>query len=105
MSEFVVDLWAVWYQPLIGALHMLGIAWFGASLFVKAPRMRRVGLVWMLLTGALLFAANAERVLASTSFRVKMGLMVAAVLVSRPRWLVVGLWAAVIFAARGIAYF
>ncbi len=101
MSEFI----DVWYQPLIGALHMLGIAWFGASLFVDAPWMRRVGLVWMLATGALLFAANAERVLASTSFRLKMVLVLTAVLVPRPRWLVLALWAAVIFAARGIAYF
>ena len=105
MSEFVVDLWATWYQPLIGALHVLGIAWFGASLFVNAPKMRRVALGWMVLTGALLLAANAERVLASTAFRLKLALMMAAILTPRPRWLILGLWAAVVFASRGIAYF
>lgn len=101
MSEF----WDTWYQPLIGALHVLGVAVFGATLLTDAQRLRRIGLAWMLATGVLLYIANAERVLASTSFRIKLVLIVAAVLIPRPRWLVLALWATVIFAARGIAYF
>jgi hypothetical protein len=34
----------------------------------------------------------------------KLGLLVALMFVRRPRWLVLSLWAAVIFASRGIAY-
>jgi hypothetical protein len=101
MSEFA----AVWYEPLIGALHMLGIAWFGASLFVDARRLRWVGVVWMSATGALLFAANSQRVFASTSFRIKLALLATLLFVRGPRWLVLTLWAAVILASRGIAYF
>jgi len=101
MFEFL----EVWYQPLLGALHVLGIAWFGATLLVDAPKLRRLGLLWMLVTGTLLFAANAQRVMASTSFRMKLALLVALLLVRNPRWLVLALWVAVIFAARGIAYF
>jgi hypothetical protein len=101
MPEF----FEVWYQPLIGALHVLGIAWFGAALLTDAPKLRRLGLAWMLGTGALLFAMNAERVYASTSFRIKLGLLLTLMFVRRPRWLILALWAAVIFAARGIAYF
>lgn len=95
----------IWYQPALGALHVLGIAWFGASLWTDAPKLRRIGIVWLLSTGALLFAANADRVLASTSFRIKLALLLPAVLVTKPRWLVWTLWAAIVFASRGIAYF
>lgn len=101
MSEFI----AIWYQPLLGALHMLGIAWFGTTLLIEAPLLRRIGVLWMVATGALLFAVNAERVYASTSFRIKLALLLTLLFVRRPRWLVLTLWAAVIFAARGIAYF
>jgi hypothetical protein len=95
----------IWYQPALGTLHVLGIAWFGATMLTEAPRLRRVGLLWMLSTGVLLFAANAERVYASTSFRVKLALLLSLVFVHKPRWLVVALWGAVVFASRGIAYF
>jgi hypothetical protein len=101
MSEFL----DIWYQPLLGALHVLGVAVFGVTLLTDAALLRRIGLAWMLATGVLLYFANAERVAASTSFRIKLLLMVAAVLIPGPRWLVLALWAAVIFAARGIAYF
>lgn len=101
MSEFV----ATWYQPLLGALHVLGVAAFGGALLTDAPLLRRIGLAWMLTTGALLYLANAERLSASNSLRLKLALIALAVIVRGPRWLVLSLWAAVIFAARGIAYF
>lgn len=101
MPEFV----EIWWQPFLGALHVLGIAWFGAALFVDAPRLQRVALGWMLATGLTLWVANAARITASMSFRVKLALLLALVFVRKPRWLVLTLWAAVIFAARGIAYF
>jgi len=101
MSEFI----AIWYQPLIGALHVLGVAWFGATLLADAPRLRRIGLVWMLATGALLFAANAARVYESNFFRLKLALLVTLIFIRKPRWLELALWTAVVFASRGIAYF
>jgi hypothetical protein len=101
MSEF----WETWYQPLIGALHVLGVAWFGVTLLVETPVLRRIGFLWMLATGALLVAANPSHIFASVSFRIKLALLVALIFVRRPRWLVLSLWAAVIFASRGIAYF
>lgn len=100
MSEFV----STWYQPLIGALHVVGIAWFGGSLFSDAPLMRRIGIVWMLATGALLYIANAAHVTHSVAFHIKLVLLIALIFVRRPRWLILSLWIAVIFASRMIAY-
>jgi hypothetical protein len=97
--------WQTWYQPVIGALHVLGIAWFGATILTDAPALRKIGLIWTLSTGALLFAANPAHVFASQSFRIKLALLAALIFVHRPRWLVLTLWVAVIFASRGIAYF
>ena len=54
---------------------------------------------------ALLYLANAERVSHSQAFRVKLALLLALAFVGRPRWLALALWAAVVFASRGIAYF
>ncbi len=101
MLEFI----DVWYQPLLGALHVLGIAWFGATLWTDNPKLRRIGIAWMLATGAILFALNPDRIWASTSFRVKLGILAALLVVRKPMWLVLALWAAVVFASRGIAYF
>ncbi|MEO8096371.1 MAG: hypothetical protein ABI811_01625 [Acidobacteriota bacterium] len=104
MFEFL----AVWYQPAIGALHVLGIAWFGGMLLTEDRGLRTwrwAGLVLMLATGILLFTANAAHVWNSSSFRIKLLLLLALVFVRQPRWLVLTLWAAVVFASRGIAYF
>lgn len=95
----------VWYQPALGALHVLGVAWFGATLFTDVPKLRRIGLAWMLATGALLFFVNMERVYASNSFRIKIVLLLALIFVRKPLWLVLALWSGVVFASRGIAYF
>jgi hypothetical protein len=72
---------------------------------MDAPGARRAGIALMILTGVLLFAANPERTLGSWSFRLKIGLLVALAFVRGPRWLILGLWAAMIAASRGIAYF
>jgi hypothetical protein len=105
MSEALFDFWLTWYQPLIGALHVLGIAWFGGALFADAPLMRRIGIVWMVATGLILFTLNTTRIYGSTAFRIKMVLLAALLFIRGPRWLVLSLWAGVILAARLIAYF
>lgn len=101
MSEFIVT----WYQPLLGALHVLGVAAFGAALLTDAPWLRRLGLAWMLTTGVFLYLANSERLAPNEVLWLKLGLIALALVVRSPRWLSLSLWAAVIFAARWIAYF
>lgn len=105
MPSSIGDFWETWHQPVIAALHVLGIAWFGAAVFSTAPRLQRIALFWMLITGGLLWAANPAHVWASVSFRIKLALLVVLYFVRRPLWLTLTLWAAVIFASRGIAYF
>lgn len=105
MPEALLDFASTWYQPLIGALHVLGIAWFGGALFADAPVLRRAGIVWMLATGLMLFGLNATRLYNSTASWIKMALLAALLFVRGPRWLILSLWVAVIFASRLIAYF
>jgi hypothetical protein len=105
MSESVLEFASTWYQPLIGALHVLGIAWFGATLFADAPVLRRIGILWMLGTGVLLYFANAAHVTHSIAFHIKLGLLASLIFIRRPRALVLSLWIAVVFFSRMIAYF
>jgi hypothetical protein len=104
MPDALLDFWDVWHQPLLGALHVLGLALFGGAVFSQAPTRRHWGVLWMLATGAALFLLNPARIAHSNAFRIKMALLVALLFVRGPRWLVLGLWVAVIFAARAIAY-
>jgi len=97
-----------WSVPVLGALHVLCLALFAGTVLTDAPELRRlrwIGLALMILTGVLLFAANPARTYGSWSFRLKMLLLAALVFVRGPRWLKLTLWAAVIVASRGIAYY
>ena len=97
-----------WSVPLLGALHVLCLALFAGTVLTDAPGLRRlrwIGLALTFLTGALLFAANPARTYDSWSFRIKLALLATLAFVRGPRWLTLTLWAAVIVAARGIAYF
>lgn len=109
---------STWGFPILGALHVLGIAWFGGALLVAsyaepdlAAQLRpltRLGLAAMLLTGALLFWVEPLKCYHSTAFWVKMALLVLlAVVPGRNRLAAacsLALWAAVILAARAIAF-
>ena len=67
--------------------------------------MRRIGLVFVLLTGALLFWLHPAQYYSSTFFRLKMLLLLFIPLTRPASRLSLALWAAIIFAARGIAFF
>lgn len=125
---------STWGYPIVGALHVLAIALFGVAVLIPhiralgfavpgarvsdpataPPWIRRVGLLLVLVTGALVFASGAARYYGSTSFRIKMILLALIALnaiVSRQHHrklnsaIALVLWTAVIFASRGIAFF
>jgi hypothetical protein len=109
---------STWAYPVIGGLHVLGIAWFGGAVLLSALRPRdRVlpAVLWaggamMLLTGALLFATEPLLCAGSQSFRVKMLLLIALAATIKLRSKIatpvaLALWAAVLLASRGIAFF
>ncbi len=102
---------STWGFTILSALHVLGIAWFGgAVLFFVMPRWRRIGAVWMVVTGALLFWLEPLKCYNSLSFRIKMLLLLTlastALLSSKfARASALILWAAVILASQGIAFF
>jgi hypothetical protein len=106
---------STWGVPIIGAIHVLAIAWFGGSVLVNDVSLRRfrwIGLAILLFTGALLFWSQPLRLYYSQFFRAKLFLLiligVSALLPARyfrvTMVLSLVLWAAVIFASRGIAY-
>lgn len=112
---------STWTYPVIGALHVLGIAWFGGAVLLSVlrrsdseggprPAMLWIGGTIMLLTGALLFVIEPLRCAASQSFRLKLLLLVVLAATNRVRSktgtaLTLALWAGVLLAARGIAFF
>ncbi len=111
---------STWGFPILGALHVLGIAWFGGVFLLSALRAeiaaqlgpwRRLGASALLVTGVLLFFVEPLKCCHSFSFQVKMALLITIAvntLLLRGR-VAAGisfvLWSAVIFAARGIAFF
>ncbi|MBZ5675952.1 MAG: hypothetical protein LAP61_17060 [Acidobacteriia bacterium] len=106
---------STWAVPIIGAIHVLAIAWFGGSVLVDDVKLRRfrwIGLSVLVFTGALLFWSEPVRLYYSQFFRAKMALLVviglAALLPARHARLAMALslvlWAGVILASRGIAY-
>jgi hypothetical protein len=114
MSEWLRE--STWGFPIVSAVHVLGLAWFGGTLLIADRHLRAwtwTGAASMFLSGALLFALHPARYDGSVSFRVKMLLLLlaganAAFAHARPRLagrLAVALWIGIIFASRGIAFF
>ena len=106
---------STWTVPIIGAIHVLAIAWFGGSVLIRDSRLRRfrwTGFAILLVTGALLFWSQPLRLYYSQFFRLKILLLVLAIvtalLPARYDRLAMALslilLAAAIFASRGIAY-
>jgi len=109
---------STWGVPVVGALHVLGIACFGGAVLVRSLRMaafRATGLGLLLSTGVLLFWAQPVRCYESFWFRIKMVLLLMVGVHTtlrrvRPQGRFAGyvslmLWAGIIAAARGIAFF
>jgi len=108
---------STWGYPIIGAIHVLAIALFGGAVIITnvddVRWLKSVGLTAVIATGALLFISAPVRYYDSTFFRIKMVLLalilVNSTLLFRQRsalrlGIALVLWAAVIFAARGIAF-
>jgi hypothetical protein len=123
---------STWGFPILGAFHVLGIAWFGGAVLVSdlralrhdfLPEMaqplllwKRAGLVFMLLSGTLLFWTEPLKCYGSVAFRIKMALLIlvgvnalaAGSAPGRARlgaYFSLGLWIAMILASQGIAFF
>jgi hypothetical protein len=108
---------STWGYPIVGALHVLAMALFGGSVILRVlPRegadlrwLKWTGLALVMATGLLLFASQPVRYYGSASFKVKLALLtligVNALLPRRSALLSLVLWAAVILAARGIAFY
>jgi hypothetical protein len=100
---------STWGYPIISAIHVLGIAWFGGTILVStwAPEIRRwrhIGVALLLMSGAVLFWLQPEQYYSSVAFRLKMVLIVLVLLVKPSSVLAITLWIAIIFASRGIAF-
>ena len=121
--EYIQGVWisraiseSIWGYPIVGALHVLALALFGGALLLshlsdELRGVKAVGLTIVLATGVLLFAAGAVGYSDSVFLRIKIVLLVLILLNSLQRrfvrlrvWGSLVLWAAVIFASRGIAY-
>ena len=101
---------STWGYPIISAIHVLGIAWFGGTVLVSdfasdLRRVRRLGLALVLITGALLFWLHPLQYYHSVWFRVKMLLLFLLTLTGLSNRFALALWIAIIFAARGTAFF
>lgn len=101
---------STWGFPIISAIHVLGIAWFGGTLLVSRfdrdlRGWRRAGLALLLVSGAVLFWLQPAAYYNSTSFRAKMVLLAVLIFMKPARPFALVLWAAVIVASRGIAFF
>ena len=101
---------STWGYPIISAIHVLGIAWFGATVlaspFVAELRgLRRSGIALVLITGGILFWLQPAQYYNSTSFRLKMLLLIVVLPMKPSTTLALALWIAIIFASRGIAFF
>ena len=114
MSEWLRE--STWGYPIIGAIHVLGLAWFGGAVLVADRQLRAwkwTGVAVMSLSGALLFALHPARYSGSLSFRLKILLLLlvgasSAIAHTSPRLaggVAVALWIGIIFASRGIAFF
>jgi hypothetical protein len=72
---------STWGYPILAAIHVLGLAWFGGAVLKDLPAGKRMGLVFMTVTGAVLFYMSPVRCYQSYAFRIKILLLLTAVFV------------------------
>ena len=99
---------SIWGYPIIAAIHVLGLAWFGATVLTDVEEYKawkKAGLALMLLSGALLFGMHPGMYWGSVAFRLKILLLILVLGLKLPRAVSLALWLAIILAARGIAFF
>jgi hypothetical protein len=100
---------STWGYPIISAIHVLGIAWFGGTILVsrfvpETAKLRWIGVAMLLTTGAILFWLQPAQYNDRVSFWVKMLLILPALWMKPGKGIYAALWIAIIFASRGIAY-
>lgn len=100
---------SIWGYPILAAVHVLGVAWFGGAVLKDHSMGKRAGLGFMIATGAILFYMSPVHCWESSAFRLKMLFLLVAVIqtvaLPRAKTLSLACWAAMIFAGRGIAFF
>jgi hypothetical protein len=100
---------STWGYPIISAIHVLGIAWFGGTVLISqfAPELRRwryIGLTVLLMTGLILFWLHPIQYSNSISFRMKMLLLIVLTRTKPASPASLVLWGTIIVASRGIAF-
>jgi hypothetical protein len=100
---------SIWGYPIIGAVHVLAVVWFGGTVLVsewsaELSAIRRIGLALILVSGFMLFLLHPSQYANSYSFRLKMALLILLTRTKTASPVSLILWIAVIFAARGIAF-
>ena len=100
---------SIWGYPIISAIHVLGIAWFGGTILISSfdeqlRGLRRIGLAIILVTGVVLFWLHPTQYYNSISFRLKMVLLAVVLSVKSSKGFALALWIAIIVASRGIAF-
>ena len=85
------------------------MAWFGGTVLVASlesdlRKLSLLGLAVALVSGAVLFWMHPFQYYSSMSFRVKLVLLLVLAGMKRRRTVSLILWAAIIFASRGIAF-
>jgi hypothetical protein len=99
---------SIWGYPVIAAVHVLGMAWFGALAIARGLDVRRLkwlAVALLLTSGIVLFGLHPVQYSESIAFRIKILLLVLISVLNLPRSVVLAMWVGVIFASRFIAFF
>jgi hypothetical protein len=100
---------STWGYPIISAIHVLGMAWFGGTILIgewvpELRRLRHIGLALVLISGVMLFWMQPAQYERNIPFYAKMLMLVALTRVKSASALSFVLWMAIIVASRGIAF-
>jgi len=100
---------STWGYPIISAIHVLSIAWFGGTVLMSEfmsdlTRLRRIGMTLAVLTGLILFWLQPGQYLNSNFFRLKILLLIVLGWIKPSKRVYATILIAIIFASRGIAF-